>query len=207
MDTPQFEHNAAVTVQLGAAGDLPGRVDHDDGEVLTLVVLPREGATVALPDEVGVTVEWTTRRGLHRMAGTAMRDPARPEVLRVRRDAVKVVQRRDAIRVEVVVRATVTVVDGEIPPFATNTLDLSITGLSLRDPAELAEGAVVDVDLAIAPDEPPVHVRGVVVRTPRPGVKSVRTDAITPQDRHRLTRLISERQRRELLVARERLDR
>jgi hypothetical protein len=201
----ELEHRTPVAVLLTGAGKdpLPARVDTDDGTMLTLVlVLPPEQRAMPIPER-RCSVEWTTRKGLHRVSGSVSSADPHPEVLHVVRDGdERVVQRRDAVRVEVVVDAVVTVVGAEARA-ETNTLNVSGAGLCIRDPLDLDLNAVIDVELLIEPE--PMRARCVVVREVRPGEKGVRIYEIGPDDRHRLTRFVAERQRLELKVARERL--
>jgi hypothetical protein len=202
----ELEHRAPVAVLLTGSGSdpLPARVDTDDGTVLTVVLVLRPEQR-AFPVPVRrCSVEWTTRNGLHRVSGTVSSVDPRPEVLHVVRDdgSEQVEQRREAVRVEVVVEAAFTVVGAE-DRAETNTLDVSSAGLCIRDPLDLDVNVVIDVELRIAPA--PVRARAVVVRARRPGEKGVRIEEIGPDDHHRLARFVVERQRLELKVARERL--
>lgn len=198
-----LEHLTPVVIQLPGAGRLPARVDTDDGKTLVVVlVLQPEERPAPIPERRG-SLEWTTRRGLHRLSGTVHSDAHRPEVLRVVRDGdERVVQRRDAVRVEVVVDLEVQVAGSE-ERAETNTLDVSSGGFLMRDPLDLELETVIDVELRVEPT--PIRGRAVVVRERRRGEKGVRFEEMHPDDRHRLVRFIAERQRLELKVARERL--
>jgi hypothetical protein len=190
-----------VTVQLAVVGDLPAVVETEDetGVVLSLAVQAPPGLQRAL--DRPVRIECISARGIQRITGTASFDAAQPDRLRVRRDDADVIQRRETVRVDAVIAAKLTVVDAATSA-DTTTLNLSGTGLLLRDPLELPVGTCVRVHLGLEDGGPPLAVTGCVVREARRDEKGIRIDEISRQDQSRLTRFIADRQRAELRVAR-----
>jgi hypothetical protein len=201
-----------VTVQLAMIGGLPAVVEtEDDGQILlSLAVQPPPGMHRVL--DRPVRVECITSRGIQRVVGQAAWTPEQPEYLRVTKDERATIQRRDAVRVQAVAPAVVTVLAlppaGDGPPhpappgrLETTTLNVSITGVLFRDTAKLPMGAQVRVALELEPGEPPVAVTGEIVREVG-DEKGVRIDEIAPRDQNRLSRYITEKQRAELRMSR-----
>jgi hypothetical protein len=191
-----------VTVDLAILGELPAVVEAEDdvSVVLSLALRPPDGLDRAVA-RGPVRVECISPRGIQRITGTAAWSPASPEELRVTRDDVAIVQRRDTVRVEAVVAATVAEA-GRAASAETTTLNLSGTGLLLRDPLELAVGTHVRVLLTMEDGGAPVAITGRVVREFGTSDKGIHIDAISREDQNRLTRFITERQRAALRIAR-----
>lgn len=191
-----------VTVALGMIGELPAVVEAEDDTAieLSLSVQPPPGLRRAL--DRPVRIECISPRGIQRVTGTASWDAARPDRLSVRRDGDDVIQRRETVRVQAVIAATLTV-PGAAPASAeTTTLNLSGTGLLLRDPLELPVGAQVRIHLGLDDGGAPLAVTGRVVREAGRDEKGVCIEEISHADQARLSRFITERQRAELRIAR-----
>ena len=136
-----------VTVRIAALDSLPAVVESETERtvVLSLAVRTPDGLARAL--DRPVRIECSTPRGIQRVTGTAQWDPARPDELRVQRESDELIQRRDAVRVDAVVPGLLIAVDGDSARAATTTVNVSGTGLLLRDPLGLALGDRVRVQL------------------------------------------------------------
>jgi c-di-GMP-binding flagellar brake protein YcgR len=176
--------------------------EDEAGIVLSLAVTPPAGFQRML--DRPVRVECISPRGIQRVSGTATWDASVPDELRVTRERDALIQRRETVRIEAVVPAEVSVAGPAAESAHTTTLNLSVTGFLLRDPLELAVGAEVRVRLVLEDGGPPLEITGTVVREGGPDQKGVHIEAISRDDRGRLTRLITERQRAELRLARNR---
>lgn len=112
-------------------------------------------------------------------------------------------QRRSFFRVDALLVVHATVVEPGTPaaPEAaalTTTANVSGGGLLLQDPLGLPLGTVLDLDLELAPNEPPVWARGRVVREVPPHHRGVLIYAIAGSDRERLVQFVTARQREDL---------
>jgi hypothetical protein len=196
-----------VTVLLAQIGGLPAVVEADDDTeiVLSLAVQAPPGFQRVL--DRPVRVECVSARGIQRVTGHAAWSPEHPDQLCVARETAEEIQRREAVRVQAVAPAVVTVLalppgtEGMPPaPFKTTSLNLSVTGVLVRA-AELALGSRVRVELEIEPGEPRLVVAGPVVREVR-DERAVFIDEISRPDQDRLSRYVTEKQRAELRMAR-----
>ena len=197
-----------VTVVLARIGVLPAVVEaEDDGEILlSLAVIAPPGLDRVL--DRPVQVECVSPRGIQRVTGRAVWSPEQPDQLRILREADDTIQRRDAVRVQAVAPVVLTVLDlpptGDEPapplpaaPVRTTILNLSTTGMLVRDPDALPLGAGVRVELQLDAQEPPLTVTGRIVREVS-DEKGICIDEISRQDQDRLSRYVTEKQRAEL---------
>jgi hypothetical protein len=178
-----------VTVLLAQIGGLPAVVEaEDDTEILLSLAVQAS-------------------RGIQRVTGHAAWSPDAPDQLRIARETDDTIQRREAVRVQAVAPAVVTVLalppgaEGALPgPLKTSSLNLSTTGLLVRA-GEVATGTRVRVELEMEPGEPPLVVTGRVVREVGEE-RGICIDEISRPDQNRLSRYITEKQRAELRMAR-----
>jgi hypothetical protein len=199
-----------VTVQLAQIGGLPAVVEsEDDGQVLLSLATKVPAGLDRVLDRP-VRIECVSARGIQRVTGHAVWTPEQPEQLRVTKEDDDLIQRREAVRVQAVAPAVVTVLAmppaGEGPaitppsgPVKTTSLNLSTTGVLVR--AELPMGTQVRVELELEPAEPPVVLTGRIVREER-DEKGVCIEEISRLDQNRLNRFITEKQRAELRMSR-----
>jgi hypothetical protein len=184
-----------VTVRVAGLGDLPASVEAEQEDVLELCLADPPPAALAEALGRAVVVESISRRGLRRVTGRAEWDAAEPERLRVLCETELLVQRRRSARVAATVPALLVAVEGGAGRAATTTVNLSGTGLLVRDPLGLAPGTTVRLELEVEAGGAPVHVEGSVVRAGGRGEMGVRFEPVTADDRNRLARFISERDR------------
>jgi hypothetical protein len=179
------------SIEVPKVGTLPALVELDAGQATLLV------RTVhALDDVVGtqVAIDVTTSRGLlhceARVAG--VRDG---EVLDLEIGARReVIQRREFARVDAVLQ--VTVASG----ITAAALNISGSGLLLSAREGLAPGDAIDLTLWLAPHEPPIAIKGRVVRRAEKDrqVWAVHFEHVHEANRERIVRFVFERQRVEL---------
>ena len=91
--------------------------------------------------------------------------------------------------------------DGDSARATTTTVNVSTTGLLVRDPLDLAPGTGVRLELELEAGGPPVVVDGHIIREAGPGVKGVHFDGLDSRGQQRLARFIFERQRAALRTA------
>jgi hypothetical protein len=200
-----------VTVLLARIGVLPAVVEaEDDGEILVSLAVNAPPGLDRVLDRP-VFVECVTPRGIQRVTGRAVWSPELPDQLRILREADDTIQRRDAVRVQAVAPVVLTVLelpptdDGATPPppppLETTSLNVSTTGMLVRDPAALPVGAAVRVELRLDAGEAPLTVTGRIVREVS-NDKGICIDDISRTDQDRLSRYITEKQRAELRMSR-----
>ncbi len=199
-----------VTVQLAQIGGLPAVVESEDDAQVLLSLATKVPAGLERVLDRPVRIECITARGIQRVTGHAAWTPAEPEQLRITKEDDDLIQRREAVRVQAVAPAVVTVLamppagDGPAAaapsgPVKTTSLNVSTTGVLLR--AELPMGTQLRVELELEPGEPPVVLTGRIVREER-DEKGVCIEDISPADQNRLNRFITEKQRAELRMSR-----
>jgi hypothetical protein len=199
-----------VTVQLAQIGGLPAVVESEDDVQVLLSLATKPPAGLQRVLDRPVRIECVSARGIQRVTGRAAWSEAQPEQLRITKEDDDLIQRRDAVRVQAVAPAVVTVLAmppaGDGPPLTppaeplkTTSLNLSTTGVLVR--TELPMGTTVRVELELEPTEPPVVMTGRIVREVR-DEKGVHIDDISRLDQNRLSRYITEKQRAELRMSR-----
>jgi hypothetical protein len=192
-----------VSVELAILGELPAVVESEDASsvVVSLVVAPPPGLDRAV-ERGPACVECVSARGIQRVTGTAAWRPSAPAELRVTREDDAVIQRRGTVRVDAVLPASITDMR-TAKRVETTTLNVSATGLLFRDPVALPVGTPVRVVLDMESGAP-VNALGRVVREAGQDEKGVHVDEIARDDQDRLMRYITDRQRAELRIARDR---
>lgn len=191
-----------VTVRLAAVGELPAVVESDDDATVVVSLAVRAPDHLHRVLDRPVDVECVSPRGIQRVTGPAQWDPTRPDELRVARQSDRIVQRRDAVRVDATVPALLIVVSDDGARATTTTVNLSGNGALIHDPLGIDLGTHVRVDLELEAGGPPVTVEGEVVRQVGETDKGIRFDGVSAEGQRRLARFLTERQRAELRTAR-----
>jgi hypothetical protein len=166
-----------VTVQLAQIGGLPAVVEAEDDAQVLLSLATKVPAGLERVLDRPVRIECISARGIQRVTGHAAWTPDEPEQLRITKEEDDLIQRREAVRVQAVAPAVVTVLAlppavGGAPPAAplkTTSLNVSTTGVLVREER----------------DE-----------------KGICIEDISRPDQNRLDRFITEKQRAELRMNR-----
>ncbi len=188
-----------VTVQVAIAGELPAVVEAEDEQAIVLALATKVPLGIDRMLDRPVRVECVTARGIQRVTGFASWSAANPDLLSVRRESHDVIQRRDTVRVQAVVPARLTATEGETAE--TTTLNLSVTGMLVKDPLGLEIGTTVEVALEIDDDGGPLLAVGTIVREGGRDEKGIHISDVSRVDQNRLMRFVTERQRAELRIA------
>jgi hypothetical protein len=139
-------------------------------------------------------IEAAGPRGLTRLVGTLKQKGTEVDAARLDFDqGPEVIQRRQFVRIETTTSVVVTREDGTTQ--TAHTLNLSGAGLLLGGVTGLQNDDLIKLDIDVGEEEPDVHVRGRVVRTPTEGQFGVRFEMIEEGDRERLIHFVFERQR------------
>lgn len=178
------------SVEVPEIGSLPALVELDAGHgTAVLLVRPMHTLDGVVGTNVGVDI--TTDRGLlHVDARVA--DFRDGEVLELDVGLRKVIQRREYARVDVVLEVMVT------PEIRAVAVNISGSGAVVSRLDGLAPGDAVDLSLQLAPHEPPIVIRGRVVRECDEQLRAIHFEEVTQVDRERIVHFVFERQRREL---------
>jgi c-di-GMP-binding flagellar brake protein YcgR len=191
-----------VSVVLPHVGGLPATVESVQGSSLKLVL--------AVPDDrvkrlggLDVSVERTTGRGIQRFTGTLAVAGDKGELLTVtvHGDAERV-QRRAFVRVPAVVPVRIVSLEKGVSAGETVTINVSGSGILVKDKWRLPLGIDVRLELDIEPGREPIRALGRVVRYSSDEEKGIRIEDMARNDEDRLIRFIRERERAELRMAR-----
>jgi hypothetical protein len=191
---PEQGQEVAVVALSGAT--IPARVKDID-ERSALLTFERH-PTNPVPELAGghVAIQYTNRRGICRIDGQAHKEPEWG-VLRVDyTDKVKLIQRREYVRVHAMVRVTYKAV-GIAEPVETTTVNVSGGGFMISGREGLRMYDLMDftVDLdGDGPDAGPLEVTGRVMRE-TPGGLGIRIERIEDEERERLIRWVFGRER------------
>jgi c-di-GMP-binding flagellar brake protein YcgR len=185
----------------GRGGRLSAIVEgSSNGDTVAVGPPTEHGVVVVLPVGEPVTIEWTTERGLYRGEGkvTSIAAHDRP-ALTIRLDESHIAQRREHVRVDMVIEVEVKQTAGV--PVRCKTLDLSGGGMRARIPLDLIAGEPLDGTLFL-PDQDPVVFEAEVIRGSEVNGFAVRWTHVEPKDRERLIRFVFAEHRREFAALR-----
>ena len=190
------EPHQHVMLDVPGRGRIEARVEEVADGHLTLALFMPLDTEFGVVGEHDAVLEFTTRRGLHRLEGLVREAGPEAEVLDFeRRIEPALVQRRDFARADAVVPVRVWVDEGD--EVQAHTLNVSGNGMLLNGVDGLAIGDVFWFELELA--DAPLGGRGRVVREDGDGRQGVTID-IPERGRDRLVRFVFDRQRRERLV-------
>lgn len=181
-----------MTLFLGSTEKVPGRVVERLGSsLLVAIVIPVERERDAFDD---VMLEYANPCGRVRLTGEVSVIEADGGLLLRLDEAelLEVVQEREYVRVEA--DCAVQLVKGA-KQSETNTVDISAGGMLLSDPADLALGDELEVEVTIAPGAVPVAATAHVARFDAEGRAGVEFASISDADRWRLLRFTLDRLR------------
>ena len=203
---PPPERGLRVFVEGLPGGPLPTVVDRRRDDVVELAPPRRDGRPVALPVGRPVVLAYSQREVPCEVDGVLAAGPG-PEGggYRVRLTGPpRRLQRRAAVRVPVALIARAEVEgEGDAPPVAAVTENLSAAGALLRMPSALEAGRALTMVVEAGAAAGSVEVTGRVVRCDRqpdaggarPWRIAVAFDPLPPADEDRLVRLVFDRMR------------
>lgn len=190
---PESGQNVFVIAPSGATVDAYVR---EGGAASTLLgfVAAQNDPVGALADQE-VSIQYTNRRGVCRIAGVAHAAP-KPGALRVDHTGkVQLIQRRDYVRVDAMVSVTYQPMGPQGWTVATTTINVSGGGFMLSGTEGLREGESCEFTLYLdGEDGGELVVDGTVVRESAAGL-GVRIDTIDEAERDRVIRWVFARER------------
>jgi hypothetical protein len=202
VSTPLLAPGEQVAVVLPHVGSLPATVEALQGASVKLVLAVPDDRVKRLSGQQ-VAVEKTSGRGIQRYNGTLAVSGSKGELLTIalQGDAERI-QRRGFARVPAVVPVKVISLEKGISAGDTTTINLSGSGVLIRDKWHLPLGIDVRLEIQIEPGGDPLRALGRIVRYSTEEAKGIRIDDMTRTDEDRLIKFIRERERAELRMAR-----
>jgi hypothetical protein len=202
MSAPLLEPGEQVSVVLPHVGGLPATVESTTGSSVKLVLAVPDDRVKRLGGEE-VSIEKTTARGVQRFTGLLTVGGAKGELLTitVEGDAERV-QRRNFVRVDAVVPIKIISLEKGVTAGETTTLNVSGSGVLVRDKWRLPLGVDVRLEITLEPGAEPIRALGRNVRFSSEEEKGIRIEDMSRTDEDRLIKFIRERERAELRLAR-----
>jgi PilZ domain-containing protein len=204
VSTPLLEPGEQVSVVLEHIGGLPATVEALQGSSVKVVLSVPDDRVKRL-DGREVAVEKTSARGVQRYTGRLKVAGAKGEHLTItlQGDAERV-QRRNFVRVPAIVPIKVISLEKGVTAGDTTTINVSGSGVLIKDKWRLPLGIDVRIELQLEPEGEPLRALGRVVRYSSEEEKGIRIEDVSRNDEDRLIKFIRERERAELRMARDR---
>ncbi len=202
MSTPLLESGEQVAVVLEHVGALPATVESVQGSTVKLVLAVPDDRVKRL-DGRSAAIEKKSGRGIQRFNGTLAVAGSKGELLTIaiQGDAERV-QRRSFVRVPAVVPIKVISLEKGVSAGETLTINVSGSGVLIKDKWRLPLGIDVRIEVQLDPDGEPLRALGRVVRYSSEEEKGIRIEDMSRSDEDRLIKFIRERERAELRMAR-----
>jgi c-di-GMP-binding flagellar brake protein YcgR len=202
VSAPLLEPAEQVSVVLPHVGGLPATVESINGSAVKLVLAVPDDRVKRLAGQE-VSIEKTTARGVQRFNGTLAVGGDKGELLTitVEGDAERV-QRRNFVRVAAVVPIKIVSLEKGVTAGETTTLNVSGSGVLVRDKWRLPLGVDVRLEITLEPGAEPIRALGRIVRFSSEEEKGIRIEDMSRTDEDRLIKFIRERERAELRLAR-----
>jgi hypothetical protein len=189
----------AVQVIAPSGATLDARVK-DAGTGSFLLRFERDPAEL-LADRT-VSLEFTNRRGVCRLVGTAKPAPGESVLTVDANGTIELIQRRDYVRVEAFVPVTYKPDGADGWTATANTLDISGGGFQIAEAEGLRLGDMRRFTLELGEGEDDLQAVGEAVREAEQGAFGVRFVEILERDRARLVRWVFARERLARQIAR-----
>jgi c-di-GMP-binding flagellar brake protein YcgR len=203
VSTPLLAPGEQVSVVLEHIGGLPATVETLQGS-LVKVVLSVPDDRVKRLDGREVAIEKTSARGVQRYSGRLKVSGAKGEHLTITLEGdAERVQRRNFVRVPAIVPIKVISLEKGVTAGDTTTINVSGSGVLIKDKWRLPLGTDVRIELQLEPDGEPLRALGRVVRYSSEQEKGIRIEDVSRSDEDRLIKFIRERERAELRMARD----
>jgi PilZ domain len=190
-----------VMVRLPGGDPLPASIEDVDDSSVTVALLLKAHLPLERFRDRNASVEYSTRKGLHRLACIVEREAPGDRLVLKREPSEDVLQRRDWFRVEAYVPLTIVTREESSRTLETTTHDLSGGGMLIADPLKLEAGTELEIAIKTGSGEP-IRAVGRVVRNTFDGKTAVQILEMDRADRQELVRYITERERAALRVAR-----
>ncbi len=160
------------------------------------------GESLALVSEETISLEFTNRRGVCRLLGTATATDGGSALRVDAAGTIELIQRRDHVRVEAFVPVTYQPDGPDGWTDTAHTLDVSGGGFQIAEARGLRLGDVRRFTLELGEGEPDVEAVALAVRQGGEGAFGMRFAEIAEFDRQRLVRWVFARERLARQIAR-----
>jgi hypothetical protein len=202
MPRSPLEPGEQVAVVLEHIGALPATVESITGAAVKIVLAVPDDRVKRLKGRL-VAIEKTSGRGIQRFSGILSVSGAKDELLTVvlEGDSERV-QRRNFVRVPAVVPIKVISLEAGVTAGDTTTINVSGSGVLVKDKWRLPLGIDVRIELQLDPAGEPLRALGRVVRYSSDDEKGIRIQDMPRADEDRLIKFIRDRERAELRLAR-----
>jgi c-di-GMP-binding flagellar brake protein YcgR len=202
VNTPLLANGEQVSVVLPHVGGLPATVESTRGQAVTLVLAVADDRVKRL-NGAHVAIEKTSGRGIQRFNGTLAVAGKAGELLTVTLEGeAERVQRRAFVRMPAILPIKVISLEKGVKAGDTTTINVSGSGVLIKDKWRLPMGIDVRIELQLEPGGEPLRALGRVVRYSSEEEKGIRIEDMARTDEDRLIKFIRERERAELRVAR-----
>jgi c-di-GMP-binding flagellar brake protein YcgR len=186
---------------IAASGEAVEARVHETAAAGLVLGIEAGGDAIELPADGAVSIEFTDRRGVCRMPGTA--EAAGITVLHVSATGkIQLIQRRDYVRVEAFVPCTYQPIGPEGWTVTAHTLDVSGGGFQVAQAEALRLGDMLSFTLELGEGEEPVQAVASAVREAGDAAFGMRFVEILERERQRLIRWVFERERLARQIAR-----
>ena len=184
-----------ATVRLPQLGSFPAVVDMD-AEHATAMLLVRPLVPLAAAVGSDVQIDVPTKRGLLHLGAQVVQAPA-GEVLELDLTGrSELVQRRGFVRVDAFLEVVVTP-EPSGAPIPAAVVNISGSGAVVSRLAATTVGDAAQLELRLAPYDPPLAIAARVVRVFAEQFRAVHFELIEEADRERIVRFVFDRQRLE----------
>jgi c-di-GMP-binding flagellar brake protein YcgR len=202
VNTPLLANGEQVSVVLPHVGGLPATVESMRGQAVTLVLAVADDRVKRL-NGARVAIEKTSGRGIQRFNGTLAVAGKAGELLTVTLEGeAERVQRRSFVRMPAILPIKVISLEKGVKAGDTTTINVSGSGVLIKDKWRLPMGIDVRIELQLEPGGEPLRALARVVRYQSEEEKGIRIEDMARTDEDRLIKFIRERERAELRVAR-----
>jgi hypothetical protein len=204
VSTPLLEPGEQVSVVLEHVGSLPATIESLQGSSVKLVLSVPDDRVQRLSGRE-VAIEKTSARGVQRYTGTLAVSGGKGELLTIALQGEgERVQRRNFVRVPAILPIKVISLEKGVSAGETTTINVSGSGVLVKDKWRLPLGIDVRIELQLEPGGEPLRALGRVVRFSSEEEKGIRIEDMARTDEDRLIKFIRERERAELRMARDR---
>jgi len=189
------ERGRHATVTLPQIGSFPAMVDMDDADHATVMLLVRPLQSLARTVGSDIQFDIATKRGLLHVDGQVV-EASSSEVLELGLTHSELIQRREYARVDAFLEVVVTSNEAAVTVPAA-VVNISASGAVVSRLSMLSVGDEAELELRLAPADPPIKIIARVVRESDEQFRALHFEQIAERDRERIVRFVFDRQRLE----------
>ena len=193
MTHPPINSLLLVTVE-DFEGELHSRVEDelDDGTIMIAQPSTEEKEDVPVLTASHVRLEWQLKSGIARQSATVVRHVGIASLIVQPVGDVVIIQRRDYLRIDVLLTVFIETHLGE--DARGTTIDLSGGGMRAMVPIELEDDQIIDVTIVLPGDEGEIRAKAHTIRTVAEDTYAFGFREIREAERERVIRFVFQRQ-------------